>query len=735
MTVAPKVDLDNCEDEPIHIPGAIQPHGVLIAVDDDRTVRAASANLPEWFGVDAGAARGRSLAEVVGDGVDAALHEVVASIGTERVGEVRLPEPSADLVATVYRSTGLVVIEIEGDTADAAGQHTVSRTSTMALNRASTTAAVAEAAAVAVRQLTGFDRVMVYRFDAEWNGEVIAEEKREDLNTFLGLHYPSTDIPSQARELYRRNWIRLIADIGYTPAAIVPELVPPGRPLDLSDSTIRSVSPIHIEYLQNMGVTASMSVSIIVDDDLWGLIACHHYSGPHQPPPSARSLAEYLGQLVSVRVRDTTWNEMRQRSLELTSLANNLADAFAARDRRPLTTVLVDAEADVLKLAGATGALVRFGGEAVRLGRVPGDDVIGALLASWPVGEETLLVESIGATPAAVATAGDTGGEVAGALGVAMTPDRRDVALWFRPERIRSVDWAGDPYAKEAAAELPGARLSPRRSFDLWREVVRGRSLPWEPAEVTAAYRFARHLSAALLRRDRDLLSVASDLQKIMLPDELPTVPGWEVDAFYSPDGSGLVGGDWYDVLPVGDRVALVLGDVAGHGLPAASAMAQARNALRAYLADDPTPERALERLDNLVRTTMAGELLSAVVAVLDPASGRVRLALAGHLPPLVLRGAEAAYPEPDVNRLVGVREGSFTGLDVALAAGDLLLLYSDGLVEVRHQPIDHRLDLLGARALELDGESLTGWTSRLADALTPGGHDDDVTMLALRRG
>ena len=181
-----------------------------------------------------------------------------------------------------------------------------------------------------IRLLSGFDRVMVYRFDADWNGEVIAERKRDDLNTFLGLHYPASDIPAQARELYRRHWLRLIPDVGYASVPLVPAVAhDTSRPLDLSSSTLRSVSPIHLEYLGNMGVGASMSVSIVINGQLWGLIACHHYSGAHHVSVPARNAAEFLAQLISQRISETLDADVRSRTIELTAIADHVAHAFA----------------------------------------------------------------------------------------------------------------------------------------------------------------------------------------------------------------------------------------------------------------------------------------------------------------------------------------------------------------------------------------------------------------------
>ena len=249
----------------------------------------------------------------------------------------------------------------------------------MALQTSRSVLDVADAAARWVRSLSGFDRVMVYRFDADWNGEVIAERKRDDLNTFLGLHYPASDIPAQARELYRRNWLRLIPDIGYASVPLVPPVAhDTARPLDLSSSTLRSVSPIHVEYLGNMGVGASMSVSIVINGELWGLIACHHYSGPHhveRPGPQRRRVPRPAD--LALRISETLDADVRSRTIELTAIADLVAHAFATaqagRHRRgpPRRT-----SGEVLALAGATGFVVRAAGITVRLGRTPPDEDI-----------------------------------------------------------------------------------------------------------------------------------------------------------------------------------------------------------------------------------------------------------------------------------------------------------------------------------------------------------------------
>lgn len=728
------VDLDNCEDEPIHIPGSIQPHGVLIGVtEDDLRIQVLSENAGRWFGVDdVTELVGHDVSALVGDEIRRQIAGLVPGLWTTRLDEVRLAG-RPELVAALHRSGGLLAVEIEHDDSDLSSPLSISRSATLSLNEATTVDATARAAARAMRAMTGFDRVMVYRFDESWNGEVIAEEKLDELNTFLGLHYPSTDIPAQARDLYRRNWIRLIADVEYRPVPLVPGINPTtGEPLDLSGSTIRSVSPIHIEYLRNMGVTASMSVSIIVDNELWGLIACHHYSGPHRPAPAVRNAAEYLGQLVSIRIRETAANDARNRMTELNVLANGLVDALALGHHRSLGDVLLEHESEVMKLASASGVIVRVGGEMVRLGRVPPDWAVNRLVDMDGLGDgdEVVALANIGSAVPELADLADVS---AGALMVRLAGGADDVLVWFRPEFVRSVDWAGDPYSKEVASENPTARLSPRKSFDLWREIVRGRSQPWEGAEVSAAHRFARLLADAMLHRDRDLLAVATDLQQVMLPLALPEVAGYRVDAHYVPDGTGRVGGDWYDAFQASPQtLCFVVGDVTGHGLRAASVMAQARNGLRALLVDDSSPTVALQRLNRTFMATMPNELATAAVATLDTAAGIIELVVAGHLPPLLVRSGRSTLLDVPVNPLLGLVDRPYGSLSLEFERGDRLIMFSDGLVESISHDLDRRLEDLRRVAEDLCDEPTAGLSERIGRAMATGARPDDVTVIVL---
>jgi chemotaxis family two-component system sensor kinase Cph1 len=733
--VAP-VDLDNCASEPIHVPGAIQPHGVLIAVTEPELVVAVvSANVADWFGVAPSDAVGLSLDELIGDDGRAVVDRVRTMEWDQRFDEVRLAHDGRPLIATLYRSGPYLVIEIERDEADETPSAMIVREAAMALQTSRSVLDVADAAARWVRSLSGFDRVMVYRFDADWNGEVIAERKRDDLNTFLGLHYPASDIPAQARELYRRNWLRLIPDIGYAAVRLVPPVAhDTAQPLDLSNSTLRSVSPIHVEYLTNMGVGASMSVSIVINGQLWGLIACHHYSGAHHVSVPARNAAEFLAQLISQRIAETLEADFRSTTIVLSAIADHVAHAFATAGPADIARVLREHEADVLALAGATGLVLRAAGTTVRLGIAPADEVVDRIIESWPAGDEVLQTNRLGTLCPAAAERPEI---ASGALAFALMNDRSELIAWFRSELVQAVDWGGDPHnAKLAATEGDHVRLSPRKSFDLWRETICGRAAPWDDSARQAAQRFTRHIGAALLRDERDSASLAKDLQRVMRPTALPAHPGFAFSVFAQSPGRGEIGGDWYDGVATDDEhIAVVVGDIAGHGLVAASEMAQVRNVLRAYLAEGGGPADALERLDRYMLGNLRGSIATVVCAVIDTTSSTLRISHAGHVPALLVNDAGADFVPLDGDHLLGFRAGRRTDRVVQLAVGDTLALYSDGLVETRRSPLDDGLAHLRKEAADvLAGRLTDDRAAELASRLLGEDHDDDVTVLLIGR-
>jgi two-component system, chemotaxis family, sensor kinase Cph1 len=769
------VDLSNCEREPIHVPGSIQPRGVLLAVSEpDLVVQQVSENLAGLVGVAVPDALGRPLHEVLGVVPAEAVARSASAFGDLRernpvelileVGGDPVPV-DAILHRTVLRpdaaplpglperprtpgedgGTSTLVIELE----PARGPRPFSfpntyqavRGTISELNRASSLQELYDITARAVRGLTGFDRVMVYRYDADYNGEVVAEAKAEVLNSFLGLHYPASDIPAQARALYEKNWIRLISDVRYEPARLTPVDHPGnGQPLDLTYSTLRSVSPIHCEYLQNMGVGASMSISLLRGDKLWGLIACHHYSGPHAPPFATRAAAEFLGSTLSLRLVDRAHEEERERALRVRSTLAWLT-AATLDEERPLADTLLGSP-DLLDLLPADGVVVRLQGHTAARGAALPEGLAEAV-AGWAAARGADVVAS-DVLPRQAPELGVPEELACGVLAVPLPEGQ--FLLWFRGEAVRQIDWGGDPHNKAIAQqEGDSVRLSPRKSFDRWRETVRGRSEPWAPEQVAEATELRTHVLEALYARSRSIVRAAETLQRSLLSDP-PQPDHLQVAVRYVPAArEAQVGGDWYDVFAQPDgSTMLVIGDVAGHDTEAAACMAQLRGLLRGIAFDSAdSPAAVLTRLDSAIQGLRLGAMATVLVGRLDQfpgdrAAGRTRLrwSSAGHLPPILVApdGHQALLTTPRPGLMLGVDPGSpRSDAEVVLEQGSTLLLYTDGLVERRDQVFDDGIDIVRGALESLRGRPVEELCDALLARMLPERAEDDVALVAVR--
>lgn len=738
VPVGTPIDLDNCAREPIHIPGSIQPRGVLAVVREPAfEVRQVSANVADLLGRPVGAIVGRHLSALIGSEQAARIEQAAATFASLRQNnplEVTIEvagEPRA-FDAILHREPGgllLVELEIAYGARPFSFPNTYQsvRGAVEELNRASTLTELYATAARAVRDLTGFDRVMVYRYDEEYNGEVVAESKRDDLNSFLGLHYPSTDIPAQARALYEKNWIRLISDVDYAPAPLVPSIDPvTDTPLDLTYATLRSVSPIHVEYLRNMGVHASMSISLLRRGRLWGLIACHHYTGPHLPPFGTRAAAEFLGSTLSLRLVDRFEDEQLHKRLAAQAILAKLT-AATLDDGEPLSEALLGAP-DLLDLVPADGVVIDIGGDLRMRGSVPPPDVVSAV-AAWArdVDDDVASSECLSRALPEL----DLDPQVAAGALVLNLPDGQ-YAIWFRREVLRSVDWGGDPYNKAIAVSEGQLRLSPRKSFDRWREIVHQRSEPWSPSETESAGSLRRYLVESLYRRTRGALRVAETLQRSLLPESIPALESWELSAHYEPAAGDNVGGDWYDAFELRDgRLIVLIGDVAGHGIAAAGTMAALRNALRAQLFAGAAPAEALSQLNDFCLHMLRGAFATVIAARVDLGSGRVEAASAGHLMPYLTNSSAPAVPAPiKLSPPIGVKGVKYAPSTFTVEPGHGVVLFSDGLVERRGESIDDGLDLLAEILGRAGDTAATGiWTAMASDHT-----DDDVTIITLRR-
>ncbi|WP_018636817.1 SpoIIE family protein phosphatase [Parafrankia elaeagni] len=774
LSAGAPVTLENCDREPIHIPGSIQPHGVLLAlVEPGLTVAHVSANCGALLGVEPERVVGAPLDALVGSGPAELLRRTVASSFDLREAgptDLVLTVRGVDVVcdAVLHRVDGMVVVELIPTVSRRpltfADTYQRTRTAVLRLDRTTSLAELYEVAAEEVRRLTGFDRVMVYRFDPEWNGEVVAEARREDLNSFLGLHYPATDIPAQARALYERSWLRLIPDTSYRPVPLVPVVSPrTGRPLDMGDAWLRSVSPIHLEYLGNMGVTASMSVSLLRDGRLWGMLACHHYAGPHEPPYEVCAAVEFLGHVLSLRLVAREDGERLEQLVSAREALDRLTSTLEhdeTGDR--LAATLIDNGSVLRRLIPAGGVAVQIAGVWRWAGNVPPRNVLREMVAELDDGDGLVVEDAVALRHERFEPHRDT---ACGILGIRLAPD--EMVVWVRPETVQTVDWGGDPHNKQLQA-LEGAdvRLSPRRSFERWRETVRLRSRPWTEAQVGLASDLRRELTRIMYGRARQAARLTENVQQSLLPQALPDIAGFDLAALYRPAPGGRVGGDWYDAFALpGGTIVLVVGDVAGHGIAAAGTMGQLRNALRAYLVDSAldgpltgglagcgsgvhVASEALRRLDRLTAVLLPEALATSVVVLLDPATATIQVASSGHPLPLhVPAGGEPRLLDVPVAPPLGAwafatrptpgesASAVAVDVDVTLGAGDTLILFSDGLVERRGEAPDTGLDRLQRLAA---CHAATSRPAALADILFEACRDpdgsDDTTVVVLRR-
>jgi chemotaxis family two-component system sensor kinase Cph1 len=375
------------------------------------------------------------------------------------------------------------------------------------LQHATTAQELCTVTAEEVRHMTGFDRVMAYRFDRDDHGHVIAETRRPELESYLDLHYPASDIPAQARRLYTANWLRMIVDVAYRPVAIVGGDAQ-DEPLDLSFSVLRSVSPIHVEYLRSMGIHASMSISVVVEGRLWGMFICHHYS-TRFVPYEVRTACEFLAQALSWQIGARERADRAERSGAAEAELRALVQAMST------TTHFMEALASepelLLRLVDATGAAIVHGGTTTLFGATPseGDVAALALRLRGDPDERAVARESLAELMPAMRRHAAC---ASGLLAVPLVKEKGSYVLWFRPEVVQTVHWAGDPN-RSISLEDGAPRLSPRGSFALWKETVRGRSLPWQPWEVDIAVDFARSLAAIELRRAEELERLNAELR------------------------------------------------------------------------------------------------------------------------------------------------------------------------------------------------------------------------------
>ncbi len=496
-----QADLSNCERELIHLAGSVQPHGLLLVMQEPAlTVIQVSDNVQSLLGGTLDAFLNQPLAALGGDAA-----AVVGGLVVEE--ELGTPLPLTCSLRTqggvkafegaLHRVSGVLLLELEPLAIEVVPTLQVDaetllghvRDAVQRFGMTSTIGTLTDAVVKTFRELCGYDRVMVYKFDPDGHGQVIAEARDARLESLVGHHYPASDIPQRARELYLRTRLRVLADVHYVAAPLVPRRLPgTNDELDMSLCHLRSMSPLHIQYLKNMGVAATLVVSLVREGRLWGLIACHHYA-PRNLRYAVRAAADLLAEVVSTRIAAIENYAHAQVAIHVRRLEQRLVEATSTEGDWRLA--LFRNPRTLLQPLDASGAALFHEGELLTAGEVPSTPELRALL-QWvdtqpangafhcsSVASRNPALESL--TPIA-----------SGVLSVKLSATRPEYLMWFRKEQLQSVTWAGNP-AKTAIGDDP-MDLSPRRSFAAWSEIVRGTALPWSSGEVAVATAFGAAL-------------------------------------------------------------------------------------------------------------------------------------------------------------------------------------------------------------------------------------------------
>lgn len=528
-----KADLSNCETEQIHLAGAIQPHGaLLVATTDTLEIIQISANAAAFLNLDE-PLLGKTLPDLPGnlghhlrfamdrdlDKIPAAIRVTVGTAGTEYDCLMHHAHP------------GILVLEFERAVALVEVPNSL-RNALERIAAAPSLQILSEVTAQIFKNLTGYDRVMIYRFDESGHGEVFAESKEPHLEAFLGNRYPASDIPHIARRLYVKNRIRLLSDVNSTQVPLTPQQCPlTGQDLDMSLCTLRSMSPIHVQYLKNMGVSGTLVASLMVGGQLWGLVSCHHYFS-RQVSYEMRTQCELLAEAVGIRIAALESFVQARAELAVRRLEQHMRAAINRHgDWR--SALFGNAET-LLQPLSASGAALLFEDEVITVGEVPATEQLRAI-AQWLDRQPR---SDLFATAALRDQAERFTALCPGLCGLVAAPISRtpgEYLLWIRPERLRTVAWGGNPNEPVIIGDDPST-LSPRRSFAKWYQLVQGTSDSWSEADLTAAKLIANSVAdvinqfrsvRALIARNQfeDLQGlVRSAEQGIMICDALGRV-------------------------------------------------------------------------------------------------------------------------------------------------------------------------------------------------------------------
>jgi len=509
------VDLTNCDKEPIHIPGKIQSHGFLIAVDKDKLNISYISENGEIFLKESA----KNLLEKPLSVINSFIKQQEPEFNIEHLLQLGIIRKSFDAISPhpleidnnpyyliISSSPSNWLLEFEPVTLQYDIQSSIGRSASSMLQGKSVSALL-KGAANEIKKLINYDRIMIYKFLEDGHGEVVAEEKEEHLEPFFGLHYPASDIPKQARELYKLNLTRLIADVNTDDAPII--TFNDDKPLDLTNSSLRAVSPIHIQYLKNMGVQSSFSISLISHGELWGLIACHNYS-PKFIDYRAREGSKLIGQILSSALEYRQGEEDSEIVEQFKDTAGVLAEHLN-RDKY-LVDALTSHKRNILDVTKASGVALIFENQLKTLGIVPSDDEIFEL-AEWLKESNDESVYYTHRLSEIFHPAKNYKNIASGILSCSLSKELNEMIIWFKPEQISTVNWAGNPEKPVTTSDNGLLSLSPRKSFETWSQVVNNTSEKWLPEEIASVLRIREIIIADVNKKANEIRLLNEKLQ------------------------------------------------------------------------------------------------------------------------------------------------------------------------------------------------------------------------------
>jgi two-component system, chemotaxis family, sensor kinase Cph1 len=520
VVTAKNVDLSNCDRELVQFPGAVQGHGAMLIVDEpDYVVRQASENCGAFIGFNAEHLLGRTIEDVFGQSAPQMLdrlRRVSLENGPVHVVRESFAGSTCGVNIFAHRSGGVLILEMEriSPQPDTTSAHLYSdvRESVAMLENIKGLQNFFDLAVGRIRRFTGYDRVMAYKFAEDGSGHVIAEAKRKDLEPYLGLHYPATDIPAPARRMFGLSWLRHLPDVDYVPVRLYPEFHPSThKPVDMSYAILRSVSVMYSGYLKNMGVKSTMVMPLMKEGQLWGLISAMHHSGPRQVPYEARMATEFLSHMLSLLMGAKEDADGYSERLRMTAVTDQLVERLCREPDLHVSLGREDLSPNLLSQIPATGAAVVSKGAVSKIGITPTDKEI-LDVSSWLVTTD----QGVFATdrlPEVHPPSATYKTITSGVMAIKTSAQNSDYLMWFRPEHIEIVKWAGDPKKPVKVSETDGeVRLRPRSSFALWKESVTGRSEPWRSDEVEVAANLRQAISEIIINRAAQIERVNREL-------------------------------------------------------------------------------------------------------------------------------------------------------------------------------------------------------------------------------